>query len=253
MFSPIIINKLQAKRREAFATYDSITLRADAVRILARLFMNPDCQTDIDLFSTAKKDTPLSYLGEHIITAAPSALARFAGEHHLQTLTTDDMLLCYAVDHAHLVEENHIPETWGPRYALAHILNISRVDSLVSVDGRTTAELSTKTPWGTILFSHVVVPPDLVISAGQHVYHHYGVVITLVNDVPLSQKLYDAQKTDDTIALFFRTSAQKKLTIDFADKKLFHIDVLGQILKPQKVQQIKNPGDILHGRVKFKK
>ncbi|OGY89519.1 MAG: hypothetical protein A3B30_01750 [Candidatus Komeilibacteria bacterium RIFCSPLOWO2_01_FULL_52_15] len=252
MFSTVIINKLQTARRKKFATYDEIFLSADAVPIFARLFINPDCQTDIDLASLKGHEVQLSFLGDHIITAAPSTLAAYAERHKKTILSAEDLLHCFALEHAHDVAHNHIAERTSPAYALAHILQLSRVASLSSTDDGTTASLSLPTLWGSILFRHVLVPRDLTVTRRMWVYHHFGVIVAAATDQQFASRIVELQKTDDFIASLGRTVRRKRIVVDFGDASLFGKDVLGMILRPSRNPIITNPGDLMNGKIAFK-
>jgi len=252
MFSQEIINKLQHARRNAFTDYDSITLDSPALKVFARLFVNPDCQTDIDLFSLEKPQVKLSYLGDHIITAAPSTIAQFAQKRKLTHITDEELLSCFALDHAHDVHENKVAEQKSAFYALAHILHASRISKLKNIDGAQTAELELKTGWGSIVFKHVVVPYDMNVTVGENVFHHFGVIVAHAKNKKFAQTIAKHQKQDSFIQQLGRDAAKKKVVIDFANESIFKKDVLGQMMKPHKTKEIKNPGDIKNNKVMFK-
>lgn len=252
MFSPDIISKLQTVRRATFKKYDTITLDRAALTIFSRHFLNPDCQADITLSTLPGETVPLSTIGEHIITAAPATLAKFAEDHDRTTITTHDLLYCFALDHAHDVADNHVAELKNPLYAFAHILQLSTVDRIDTVGAERTATVSLKTRWGSVIFKHVLVPVDLHVDLGVSVYHHFGVIVAVADDARYARKLMRLQNRDRYLSQWGRAAAHKKIVIDFADKRLFHKDVLGQMLNPHTVPLVKNPGDIERGKIKFK-
>lgn len=252
MFSEVIIHKLQDVRRKTFAEYDSIVLDADAVGVLARFFVNPDCQSDIDLFAIHEPETKLSFLGGHIITAAPSTLAKYAEKHKLTTLTEKDILLCFALDHAHDVHDTHVADAKNPLYALAHIALPSEVIRLKKYKQAELAELRYDTLWGSVIFKNVVVPKNISVNVGDSVFQHFGVISAHAQDKRFIQKLIKLQQTDDFIAQLGRDAARKKIVIDFANTSLFHKDVLGLMLKPRTAKTITDPGDLKRGKVIFK-
>lgn len=253
-FSKTIIDKLQAVRRKTSPDYDNIILDESAVPIFARLFLNPDCQTDIDLFALTGKDVKLSYLGDHIITAAPSTLAQYAQRARTTRLTAEHLLRCFALDHAHDVHDNHMAEKKNPAYALAHILSLSRVTALQSAheNEEVTATLTQPTAWGSINFKHVLVPRDMHVAKNEWVYHHFGVIVGTASDQRFAATLLVLQKKDDFIANLGKTVKRKRMTVDFGTASLFGKDILGMLLRPAKNEIIKNPGDLTHGKITFK-
>jgi len=251
-FSPLIITKLQEVRRKTFSSYDEITLDQSALKIFARLFVNPDCQTDLDLFSLTEPQVKLSFLGDHIITAGPSTIAQFAERRKLKKLTAAELLTCFALDHAHDVHDNHVAEDKNAMYALAHILLPSSVTALKTINASMTATLESKTSWGMILFQHVVVPRDMHVLVGEQVYHHFGVIVAHAGNDKLGKVLAAQQHHLEFLQQHNRDAANRNITIDFADERIFRKDVLGLILKPHTRKLVKNPGDLKHKKIKFK-
>lgn len=252
MFSKTIIDKLQVVRRKTFPDYDQIVLDASAVPIFARLFLNPDCQTDIDLFALTGRDVKLSYLGDHIITAAPSTLAKYAQHAHTTRLTAQHLLRCFALDHAHDVEDNQMADKKNPAYALAHILSLSRVTALHATDDETTATLTQPTSWGSITFKHVLIPRDMRVAKHEWVYHHFGVIVGAASDPQFAAALLSLQKKDAFIASLGKALKRKRITVDFAQESMFGKDILGMLLHPAGNEIIKNPGDLSNGKITFK-
>jgi len=252
MFPKIIIEKLQAVRARTFIDYQKITLDRDALKIVSHLFFNPECQSDIDLITLPGKIIKLKDLGEHIITAGPSTLAKFANNHNIKHLTKADLLKCFALDHARDVKDNKVIENKNAFYALAHILNVSQVVKIYPLANSKACRLEIKTIWGSIIFKHVIIVPNLDIKIGEFVYHHFGVVVAKVEDKKLAKEIVSLQKGDEFTSKLFRQTGQKDVVIDFSLPNIFHKDVTGQIMHPEKVKQVKHPGDIVKKQIKFK-
>lgn len=252
MFPKIIIEKLQAIRSRTFINYQDITLDRDALEIVAHLFFNPECQSDIDLLTLPGDVIKLKSLGEHIITAGPSTLAKFANSHNIKHLTKGDLLKCFALDHAQDVKNNKIVENRNEFYALAHILNVSQVVKVYALANSKACQLKTKTNWGSIIFKNVIIAPSLDMKQGEYVYHHFGVVVAKVEDKELAKEIISLQKGDEFMSKLLRQAGKKDIVIDFSSLNIFHKDVTGQILHPEKVEQVKDPGDIVKKNIKFK-
>lgn len=253
MFSREIINKLQAKRRETFQQYDAITLNQRAVKVFRNLFINPDCQADIDFATLTEPKVNLATLGDHIITAGPSTVAQYANKHKLMHITDADLLRCFALDHAADVHHNHVADKTNTIYAYAHILHVSRVMSVADTEGYRTAELESHTTWAPVRFMHVFIPEGMVVKKGQYVYHHFGVIVAHAHDEKEAASITMLQKSDEFISELARSSAHKRIMIDFADVGIFQKNVLGQMMKPQTVAQVKRPQDLQHGKIKFQR
>ncbi|MEK7583632.1 MAG: hypothetical protein AAB490_00160 [Patescibacteria group bacterium] len=251
MFSREIIDKLQKVRRETFRQYDDVTLDRGALTIFARLFVNPDCRSDIDFFSIDKDAEKLSELGEHIITAAPSTVAQYAERHELQHVTQNDLLRCFALDHANDVMHNHVADEKNPLYAFAHILHLSRVSALREIEAHTVADVRTKTPWGTVTFKNLVVPNGLAVAKGNYVYHHFGVVIAQADDTTLAQSIVDLQGKDPYMGSLRRSGGRRRVSVDFGDAGVFHKDVLGMMLRPLTIEPARQAQDLKGGKIKF--
>jgi len=252
MFPKIIIKKLQAVRASTFIDYQDITLDRDALEIVAHLFFNPECQSDIDLMTLPGEVIKLKSLGEHIITAGPSTLAKFANNHSIKHLTKSDLLKCFALDHARDVKDNKVIENRNAFYALAHILNVSQTVKVYALANSTACQLRTKTIWGGIIFKHVIIVPNLDIKIGEFVYHHFGVVVARADNKQLAKEIVSLQKGNEFMSKLFRQAGQKDVVIDFSSPNIFHKDVTGQILHPERVKPVKHPEDIVKKQIKFK-
>ncbi|OGY92622.1 MAG: hypothetical protein A3B31_02380 [Candidatus Komeilibacteria bacterium RIFCSPLOWO2_01_FULL_53_11] len=251
MFSREIIDKLQAVRRATFRQYDDVTLDRGALTIFARLFVNPDCRSDIDFFSIDKNNEKLSELGEHIVTAGPSTVAQYAERHGRMHITEQDLLRCFALDHAADVMHNHVADEKNPLYAFAHILHLSRVLALREIEEHTVADVRTKTPWGTVTFRNLVVPKGLSVEKGNYVYHHFGVVIAKADDATLAQSIVDLQGKNPYMTSLQRAGGRKRISVDFGDAGVFRKDVLGMMLKPLTITPFKKAQDLHGGKIKF--
>jgi len=251
MFSRETIDKLQAKRRETFQKYDEITLDQKAVSVFRNLFINPDCQADIDFATLTEPEVNLAMLGDHIITAGPSTVAQYANRHDLIHITDADLLRCFALDHASDVHHNHVADKTNAVYAYAHILHVSRVISVADTEGYRTAELESRTVWAPVRFKHVFIPEDLNVKKGLYVYHHFGVIVANAQDKKEAISITDLQKADEFISELARESAHKRIVIDYANVTTFQRNVLSQMMKPQTAAQVKKPQDLKHSKIKF--
>jgi len=251
MFSQKIIDTLQSKRRETFAGYDNITLDRGALKVVAHLLLNPDCQSDIDITSFEGDSIPLTLLGEHIITAAPSTLAQYTEQHHLSHLTAGDVLKCFALDHIADIERLKIDINKNPQYALAHILNVSTVRKKYQLQRYVAVDLESPTEWGTVLFRKVIVPDSLMVDRNESVFHHFGVVVARATDSVLVRRIMKLQKHNLFMNALARENSQRDIVIDFSQVSIFHKDVVGQVMDHSKVQPINQPQDIKDGKVKF--
>lgn len=249
----LLIDKLQQVRIATFPKYQDITLSRKALQLIANLFLNPDCQSDIDLISIKGGKIKLYELGQHIITAAPSTLARYAEAHNLLYLTENDILKCFAVDHATDIVNNKIDFKKNPHYALAHLLNLSQVEKKYIVKGRGLCDLKTSTVWGEVLYRKVLVPKNINIFIGEFVYHHFGVIIAKAGDDKIAKEIVKNKNKNNIIKSWSRLTVKKNIILDFSDQKLFTQNVLDNILHPQQVKTYKNPEDIKHGKIKFQK
>jgi hypothetical protein len=248
-----VIDKLQQVRIATFAKYQDITISRGALQLIANLFLNPDCQSDIDLISLKGRKIRLFELGQHIITAAPSTLARYAQTHNLLLLNENDILKCFALDHATDIVNNKIDFKKNPHYALAHLLNLSQVEKKYITKGRELCDLKTSTNWGQEIYRKVLIPKNINISVGEFVYHHFGVIVAKANDEKIAKEIVKNKNKNIFIKSWSRLTVKKDITLDFSDKKLFSQDVLDNILHPYKVKVYKNPQDIKQGEIKFQK
>ncbi len=247
------IEVLQKIRRLTFPTYDQITLDRKGLQVINYLFLNPDCQADIKLASLTGPIIKLASLGQHIITAAPSTLAKYAQKHNINHLQTGDILHCFALEHAHDLSANKIDIKYKPHYALAHLLNFSQVKKIDRLAKQRLATLESRLPWGKIIFKKVFIPNDLKISVQDYVYHHFGVVVARDDKSELAQKIYQEQINHLQIATWLKETIKKSIVIDFSNVNIFQQNVVDNIIHPQKVKLISNPQDIAQGKIKFKK
>ncbi len=247
------IAKLQRIRQITFPDYQKITLDRLALRVVSHLFLNPDCRADIDLFSLPGKKIRLADLGQHIITAAPSTLAKYAQHHHLIQLGESDILRCFALDHADDIKNNQIDRQNGPAYALAHLLNISRLTKIDYVSKKRLVTLHTKTTLGNIIFKKVLLPTELKAEVGNLVYHHFGVVVAVGNKDEILDNIYQLQLNNIYFNIWQQAIIRKNIIIDFSDAKIFSQNVVDNILHPQKIKSLKQPQDIKKGKIKFQK
>lgn len=248
------VDILQKVRQKTFPNYHKITLDRSALRLIGYLFLNPDCQADIDLFSLPGKVVKLSDLGQHIITAAPSTLAKYAQQKNLLHLTKSDILLCFALEHATDIHDNKIDIKNNPYYALAHLLNFSQVKKINFFSQQKFANLESSFPWGKIIFKKVLIPTSLKVSENDFVYHHFGVIVAKENKADrLATKIYRQQINNSLITQWSKETIRKKIIIDFAEQNIFQQNVVDKILHPQKVKVITKPQDIDQGKIKFQK
>ena len=197
------IKKIEEARRLTFPEFDRIVLKSAAVRVLAHLFLSPDCRANVDLAKFADKEqVKLSQISAHILTAAPSALAKYAQEHHKLIISQADILECFALDHARTIKMNQLDTKFSPAYALAHLLNISQVIKIKKVQGKIFVDLKRKFDTSQIVFKNVLVPDDLRVLKNQEVFHHSGVAVAVANTptlIELADKIKLAQEKDEFI------------------------------------------------------
>ncbi len=224
---------LEQARRQAFPDFDRISLEPAAMRILANLFVNPDCNSDADLAGFVTQDSVLlKQISLHIITAAPSTLAKYAQDHNRLEILEEDILRCFALDHAEALQENKIDRKYSPAYALAHLLNVCRVDGLRNLGKRQLVRLVKETAQGRITFSDVVVPENMKLKIGQLVFQHFGVVVALAHNnhlVKLAETIEKKQREHFFTGRINQQTANE--IIDSQDKRLFHENLLEKIIK----------------------
>lgn len=248
------VDILQKVRQSTFSNYHKITLDRQALQLLSYLFLNPDCQADVDLFSLPGNNLKLSDLGQHIITAAPATLAKYAQQKNILHLTKMDILQCFAVEHATDIHSNKIDINNNPYYALAHLLNYSQIKKIDFFSQQKFATLESKLPWGKIIFKKVLIPATLNVFENDFVYHHFGVVVARDDKKnKLANIIYQKQINNTHIANWIKQTIVKKIVIDFTNQNIFKQDVVDNILHPQKVKSIINPQDIEQGKIKFQK
>ena len=253
------VKKIEQARRLAFPDFDKISLGPKAVRVLANLFLNPDCQTDIDLSKFIKhKSIKLNQISPHIITAAPSTIAQYAKDHNKKRINQNDILKCFAIDHAQAIKDNCIDVSFSPCYSLSHILNVGRIIKIkqvhpvrgrfssktVRVSERNSAsngvqekkivDLEKKVKDQVIIFKNILVPFDLKVFKNQQVFYHFGVVVALAHTpklIGLANEIKKQQKKEHFIyKMNQRAKKRRKLIIDAQDKTIFHEDLMEKII-----------------------
>lgn len=254
-----LMQKIEQARRLAYPDFDKIILTPQAVQILAHLFLNPDCQSDIDLSTfITKKSVKLKHLSLHIITAAPATLAQYAKDHDKLKINERDILQCFALNHAHAIEQSHIDTTFSPSYSLTHLLNIGKIINITSTKTKKMVDVEKKANGHRITFKNVVVPNALKIFKNQKAFHHFGVVIAIANTpnlVKLAHKITAEQKKQYFIyKMNQRAGKNKKIIINMQDKTIFQKNVMGKIIAglntPSSPPNINN---IRKGKITFSK
>ncbi len=234
-----IINNLEKARRLAFSTFDKIVLEPEAVQILVNLFIHPGCKADINLakFLTGKP-VLLTDISPHIITAFPSTVASYAIKKGIITIRGVDLLECFAIDHTDRVEEHVTMLAMNPSYALAHVLTIGTIKSIQHVDIRKLATIEVKVCGQPILFSHVLVPENIVTATGATVFHHFGVVVASANTSILKKLAYWLQVNQNKKSFLRQTVRQVQgghvEVIDYAKESFFKVDMTGQLIQESK-------------------
>ncbi len=224
-----LIDNLATARHTAFPDFDKIQLTRPAVVILTRLFLNPDCVSDIDFrkLTTSRPQIRLQDLAKHIITAAPVTIAQYCQAHQKLLVTDQDLIKCFGLDHVDSVLDNKVHEVDNPQTALAHILTAGQVkfikDNLVNIEIKLSEDR-------TVEFKNVLKPKELAVKKGQLVYQHYGVIIDKADD--LAEEIRLGQKDKEYFQKML--GRNKKKTIDFSDKSIFHQDLIGGIIKEEK-------------------
>ncbi len=255
-----LIKRIEQARRLAFPKFDRITLSPKAVQILANLFLNPDCRSDIDLTKFAKdKPVKLNQISAHIITAAPNTLAKYAQDHYKVRISESDILKCFALDHAKAIQENRIDIKLSPSYGLAHLLNISRVIKIKEIQEKKFIDLEKRIGAHTIIFKNVLVPDNLQVFKNQEVFHHFGIVVAAAN-TPRLIKLVDKIKREQKKEYFIYkmnqgVTKERKLIINTQDKADFHENLMEKIIVGNKKIKPPQPNlkDISKGKVIFSK
>lgn len=235
----IIIGKLEQARRLAFPEFENIVLQPEAVQVLVNLFLHPGCKSDINLAKyLTGLPVKLSEVSPHIITAFPSQVAKFAARKGITTITSADLLECFALDHTDAVEENQRVLGMEPSYALAHVLTIGTARSVKSLELRQLATLDVVVCKEQVEFSHVLVPSGLTLKVGQKVFHHFGVVVATVSSPSLALLAMKLQKEQDKKSFMKKTIKQvigaDVQTIDYAKEAFFKVDMAGNIIKESK-------------------
>lgn len=218
------IDKVEKIRRLSFPAFDKIQITGDGVRIIANLFLNPDCLVDINLEQYIDNEVVLlAELSRHIMTAAPATLALYAKDKDKLLLNRDDVIRCFALDHLDTIKNNQIIPLKGFEYALAHVLSVAVVNKIEDIDGIRTVELQQ----GKVIYKNVIVPANLNIKVKDNVWHHFGVIIDIVKDKDeeiISQQLLHSHWLE-----IIEGNGSKE--IDFKDENIFHKNVYTNILK----------------------
>lgn len=233
LFMQNIIKNLEKARRLSFPNFDNIVLQSEAVKVLVNLFLHPGCITDINLarFLTGH-NVYLIEISPHIITAFPSQLAKFARRKRKFEISQNDLLECYALDHADSVSENQKSLLFEPSYALAHILTIGNVKCLRNFEGRNLTDIIVKVCQQEILFKNVLVPADMPVKLSQTVLHHFGVVVAKADSKVLKNLAMKLQKKQNKKEFLNKITRQViGLDVDFAKSSFFKFDMTGKIIK----------------------
>jgi len=218
------IKIVEKVRRLSFADFDKIELSRGGVAIIANLFLNPDCITDVNLESYLKyKTVKLSDISRHIITAAPATLAAYAQSHNKLYLDRDDIVECFVLDHLQTLADNKIDKFKGCIYALAHTMSQATVRSVREDDAVFIVELEQ----GDLVYQNVIVPMSLEVKKGQLVWHHFGVVVDIASAA--DERIYNKQQADSYWQEIYNTAGKKN--IDFTDKNIFGKNIYKRILQ----------------------
>ena len=217
------VNVVEKARRLSFADFDKIELSQGGVRIIANLFLNPDCLIDVNLEAYIDKEKVyLADLSKHIMTAAPATLAVYAKDNKKLYLTRDDVIRCFALDHLDTIADNEIIKLNGAAYALAHALSLVTISNIENRDDVRVVELQQE----NIIYKNVIVPDNLEVKIGDEVWHHFGVLIDMKSDE--DEKIFSEQKVHN-----YWLEIIKKVqvdTIDFTDEQTFNKNVYKKIL-----------------------
>jgi len=231
-FSKKQIELVEKARRLSFKNFDNIKISSDGVKIIANIFLNPDCLIDVNLNKYIGREALLADLSKHILTAAPATLAKYAKDNKKEYLSRDDIIKCFALDHLNTIEGNEIIKLKGATYALAHALSVSSIACLYEDNQNTIAELVQD----NIKYINVVIPKNLKIKVGDRVWQHFGVVIDKVSETDEDIILKQAQHPEWQKIL----SEVKDLVIDYTDEKVFKKNVFKNIISEIKNRQSNN-------------
>jgi len=236
---PDIIKNLEKARRLTFPEFANIVLEPAAVKILVNLFIHPGCKSDVNLASfLTGQPVGLTEISPHIITAFPAQVARFAARKKKLRITGSDLLECFAIDHADAVEENIGSLQFEPSYALAHVLTVGRIKEVKAIENRQLVELEVKVCGQKVNFSHVLAPPDLPVLANQTVFHHFGVIVAVVDELglkKLANKLQAEQNGKSFLQKIVKQVMGKEIKeIDYARVPFFKVDMTGQLIQETK-------------------
>lgn len=229
-----LIKTVEKARRLAFLKFDQITLDPEAVQILANLFLNPDCKSNIDLSKfISSEPVKLNQLSPHIITAAPSTLAKYAQDHHKLNITGSDILRCFALDHVKNIQDDKIRSSSSQK--LSHLLNVGRVIKSKKIGRKKIVDLEKNFDNEKIFFKNIFIPDNLEIFKNQEVFYHFGVVVAAVNNqklVKLANEIKVEQIKNCSIYRINREAKRKtKSIIDSQNKNYFHGNLMEKILR----------------------
>ncbi|MFH1598061.1 MAG: hypothetical protein ABIB97_03235 [Patescibacteria group bacterium] len=229
-----LIKNLARARLSAYPNFEKIELDPAAMVILTRLFLNPDCISDIDLGKlTTQATVKLCDLAKHIVTAAPVTIAQYCEQHNKLLVTEKDMILCFGLDHIDSVFRNKVHESDNPQVALAHILTAGKVKSIKKNLVTMIVQLGEEK---SVELKNVLIPRELTIKKGQTVWQHYGVVIEKAEG-DLAEQVRFGQKE---IGYFQKILGQNnKKVIDFSDRSIFQKDLIGAILSEERALKAK--------------
>lgn len=221
------IKAVEKIRRLSYKDFDNIELSSEAMQLVANLFLNPDCMTDINLESfVADKKVKLSDFAKHIITAAPSTLAKYATEHNKLFLKRDDIIECFTIDHLQALADNKMDKIKNPSYALAHVMSLATVKNIRKHKGYILVDLKQN----RIIYKNILVPTNVRIKLNDLVWHHFGVVIDKATTKDY-QIFYDQQQQN---YFWYLYNNVKKNLINFADIGRFKKDVIGGVIREDK-------------------
>ncbi len=232
-FSKKQIDLVEKTRRLSFSDFDKIKVSGDGIRIIANLFLNPDCLIDINLEEYIDKESVLlADISKHILTAAPATLAQYAQDYKKLYLSRDDVIRCFAIDHLNTIENNDIINLKGASYALAHTLSIANITKIYESDGAIIAELK----GDNIVYRNVIIPNNLNVIVGDIVWQHFGVVVDKKSkaDDDILLKQADHKYWKDIL------KTVKDRAIDYTDEKIFKKNVYMNIIKEIENRQSDN-------------
>lgn len=233
----VLAQNLNNSRKKVLTNFEQIYLDKEAVKLVARLFYNPDCISLVNLDNFTDDLISLKDFSSSILTAAPTTLANYANKIGKLMLKRDDIITCFATDHIDAVLDNKIDQIYSPVYALSHTLLSGKISRIFEINHQKFAEIVTGSATYEVavkvnqsIYKKVLIPSDLKVEKGDSVWHHFGIVIDKyeVGD----HSIFDQQLSLANFSLLNLSSSDR--IIDFSDKKIFHRDILGKIIKNQK-------------------